>query len=336
VPSEAAGLMTIGALARASGVPVKTIRHYSDLGLLPPADVTSARYRLYRPAALGDLETIRLFRSLDFSLEAIAAIVDRKRPLRESVQLQLDAVDTALRRLRRTRAVLQRALESASDENLPAIVSRLQSIARLDAGERSAIMREAIESHLRGGPVDEAWRLQLWDAAFKNLPDELSDAQWDALFDLMELVHDPSFGASVAAQGRRHWRRMSQADAARSQREMARLIALAVRAHDTGEDFESPRAKRLVATYVRWSARRAGRQPSPAFARALIREAASHDPREERFWELVGVLRGWPPGPLPQTRAFRWLLQALARQFAMRPTRVGYAGGHRSTKSRAC
>lgn len=335
MPSEA-GLMTIGALARASGVPVKTIRHYSDLGLLPPADVTSARYRLYRPAALGDLETIRLFRSLDFSLEAIAAIVDRKRPLRESVKLQLDAVDTALRRLRRTRAVLQRAIDSASDENLPAIVSRLQSIARLDAGERGAIIREAMESHLRGGPVDEAWRARLWDAAFKNLPDELSDVQWDALFDLMELVHDPGFGASVAANGTRHWRNVSEADAARSQREMARLIALAVRAHDTAEDFESPRAKRLVGAYVRWSARRAGRQPTAAFARALVHEAAAQDPREERFWELVGVLRGWPPGPLPQTRAFRWLLQALARQFPVPQRRVGYAGGHRSAKSRAC
>ena len=330
------GLMTIGALARASGVPVKTIRHYSDVGLLPPADVTAARYRLYRPGALGELETIRLFRSLDFSLDAIAAIVDRKRPLRASVRLQLDAVDATLRRLRRTRAVLQRALDSTSDEELPAIVSRLHGIARLDAAERSAIMREAMESHLRGGPVDHAWRTQLWDAAFKNLPDALTDAQWSALFDLMELVHDPSFGASVAAHGARHWRTVSPADAARGQREMARLVALAARAHDTQEGLDTARARRLVGAYVRWSARRAGRQPTAAFARSLVRAAAAHDPREARFWELVGVLRGWPAGPLPQTRAFRWLLSALARQFPVGRARVGYAARRGSATSRAC
>src|SRR5262249_31407564 len=122
-------LLTIGDLARSSGVPIKTIRHYSDLGLLPPARITSARYRLYDPIALADLETIRLFRSLEFSLDAIAAIIGRSRPVRESLQLQLDAVESALRRLRRTRAVLARALEVGSDDELRAVVGRLQSIA---------------------------------------------------------------------------------------------------------------------------------------------------------------------------------------------------------------
>src|ERR671918_138729 len=40
-------LYRIGELARLTGVPVKTIRYYSDLGLLPPAAVRGSGYRLY-------------------------------------------------------------------------------------------------------------------------------------------------------------------------------------------------------------------------------------------------------------------------------------------------
>ena len=308
-------LLTIGELARSSGVPIRTIRHYSDLGLLPPARVTSARYRLYDQMALSDLETIRLFRSLEFSLDAIAAIVGRSRPVRESLQLQLDAVESALRRLRRTRAVLARALEVESDDELRAVVGRLQSIAALDAAERGAIMRAAMESHLRGSSVDERWRAQLWDAAFKGLPDELSDSQWQALFELMDLVHDKRFGAHLAAVGKRYWRHGRKAPSDRAKRELTDLIAVAARAHDDREDSSTPRARRLVLRYLRWSARESGRSATPAYARWLLREAARHDPREERFWELVGIVRGWPPGPSVQTRAFRWLLSAMARQY---------------------
>jgi DNA-binding transcriptional MerR regulator len=311
-------LLTIGELARSSGVPIKTIRHYSNLGLLPPARVTPARYRLYNRVALADLETIRLFRSLEFSLDAVGAILGRSRPVRESLQLQLDAVESALRRLRRTRAVLSRALEVGSDDELRAVVGRLQSIAALDAAERGAIMRAAMESHLHGSPIDEAWRAQLWDAAFKGLPDELSDAQWQALFELMDLVHDQGFGAHLAAMGRRHWRHGRAKPSDRSKRELARLIADAARAHDDREDLATPRARQLVRHYLRWSARQTGKPPVAAHARWLLKEAARHDPREERFWELVGIVRGWPPGPSPQTRAFRWLLKAMAAQFANR------------------
>jgi len=309
-------LLTIGELARSSGVPIKTIRHYSDLGLLPPARVTAARYRLYDRLALADLETIRLFRSLEFPLDAIAAIIGRSRPVRDSLRLQLDAVESALRRLRRTRAVLARALEIGSDDELRAVVGRLQSIAALDAAERGAIMRAAMESHLHGTPVDEAWRAQLWDAAFKGLPDELSDAQWRALFELMDLVHDPGFGAHLAAMGKRHWRHGRAAPSDRSTRELAKLIADAARAHDDHEDWSTQRARRLVKQYLRWSARQTGKSATAAHARWLLREAARHDPREERFWELVGIVRGWPPGPSAHTRAFRWLLKAMAAQFA--------------------
>jgi DNA-binding transcriptional MerR regulator len=41
------GWLKIGELARKLGVPVTTIRHYTDMGLLPVIAETSGGYRLY-------------------------------------------------------------------------------------------------------------------------------------------------------------------------------------------------------------------------------------------------------------------------------------------------
>ena len=52
------GLLTIGELARSAGLTAKTVRFWSDQGLLPPAGRTPAGYRLYGPDALGRLGLI--------------------------------------------------------------------------------------------------------------------------------------------------------------------------------------------------------------------------------------------------------------------------------------
>lgn len=44
---DGTGLLTIGALARATGLPVRTIRYWSDEGALPPVARSSGGYRLY-------------------------------------------------------------------------------------------------------------------------------------------------------------------------------------------------------------------------------------------------------------------------------------------------
>ena len=48
-------LLTIGQLARRSGVPVRTIRFWSDEGILPETDRSAAGYRRYGPDAVARL-----------------------------------------------------------------------------------------------------------------------------------------------------------------------------------------------------------------------------------------------------------------------------------------
>ena len=76
-----------------SGVSVKTIRHYSDTGVLPPSDVTRAGYRLYSEADRSRLELVRALRAAGFGLPTIRNLVEGRGDPSEAMKLQLEAVD---------------------------------------------------------------------------------------------------------------------------------------------------------------------------------------------------------------------------------------------------
>jgi DNA-binding transcriptional MerR regulator len=63
--------MKIGVLAGRSGLPVKTLRYYEDLGLLPAIGRSEGGYRLFAEESLGRLAFIRRLKTLGLSLEEI-------------------------------------------------------------------------------------------------------------------------------------------------------------------------------------------------------------------------------------------------------------------------
>jgi Cu(I)-responsive transcriptional regulator len=66
---------TIGALAKATGSNIETIRYYERIGLLPAPARTSGNYRSYGPDHLARLSFVRRSRELGFSLEAIRELL---------------------------------------------------------------------------------------------------------------------------------------------------------------------------------------------------------------------------------------------------------------------
>ncbi|MFF0654313.1 MerR family transcriptional regulator [Micromonospora tulbaghiae] len=67
---------TVGQVARAARVTVRTLHHYDEIGLLRPSGRTPAGYRRYDEADLDRLQLIRYYRELGFPLEEIAEILD--------------------------------------------------------------------------------------------------------------------------------------------------------------------------------------------------------------------------------------------------------------------
>ena len=68
--------LTIGALAKRTGLTVRTLHHYDQIGLLTPSGRTEGGYRLYSDADILRLERIVLLRGLGMPLTDIAVAID--------------------------------------------------------------------------------------------------------------------------------------------------------------------------------------------------------------------------------------------------------------------
>ena len=85
-------MRTVHEVSRLTGVSIRTLQYYDEIGLLPPASHTEAGYRLYDDRALERLQQILLFRELEFPLKEIKAIVsspdfDKVKALEQQVTL---------------------------------------------------------------------------------------------------------------------------------------------------------------------------------------------------------------------------------------------------------
>ena len=91
-------------VSKLAGVSVRTLHHYDAIGLLPPTTVTEAGYRLYDDTALERLQSILLFRELQFPLKEIGRILDtpgfdRQAALNDQIhllELQREHIDRLL------------------------------------------------------------------------------------------------------------------------------------------------------------------------------------------------------------------------------------------------
>lgn len=85
-------MRTVHEVSKLSGVSIRALHHYDKIGLLRPAQVTEAGYRLYDDTNLERLQLILLFRELKFSLKEIRVILDssdhdRAKILEQQVEL---------------------------------------------------------------------------------------------------------------------------------------------------------------------------------------------------------------------------------------------------------
>lgn len=111
---------SIQEIARLAGTTSRTLRHYHDVGLLPPSRVGRNGYRYYDQAALTRLQRILLLRELGLGLPAIAQVLDGVRDDARALEAHLDwlrrererlddqiaSVETTIHKLRRGEALM--------------------------------------------------------------------------------------------------------------------------------------------------------------------------------------------------------------------------------------
>ena len=69
-------MMTVKQVSVLTGVSVRTLQFYDEIGLLKPTQMTESGYRLYDESALEVLQQILFFKELDFTLKEIKVIME--------------------------------------------------------------------------------------------------------------------------------------------------------------------------------------------------------------------------------------------------------------------
>ncbi|MGK5545669.1 MerR family DNA-binding transcriptional regulator [Streptomyces sp. URMC 127] len=118
---------SIGELATRAGLSVKTIRYYTDIGLLPTAPRSQGGHRRYPPQALEQLQLVRQLRALDVPIVDITGVANEGQGLGDLVAGQLAGTRAQLTELRWREASLQ-ALEECSG---PERLRRLHVLAKI-------------------------------------------------------------------------------------------------------------------------------------------------------------------------------------------------------------
>ena len=164
-------MLTVKEVSRITGVTVRTLHHYDAVGLLKPAKVTQAGYRLYDESTLERLQSILLFRELQFPLSEIKEILDSPRFDRE------EAIAQQIHLLEMQRERINRLIDLAKK------MQRGENTMAFDAFDTNELEQYKAEAKERWGNT----------AAWKESQEKDPGAMADASVGLMALLAE--FGA---------------------------------------------------------------------------------------------------------------------------------------------
>ncbi|MFJ6751514.1 MULTISPECIES: MerR family transcriptional regulator [unclassified Streptomyces] len=302
-------MWSIGELAEHAGVTVKTVRFYSDRGLLPEDARSSGGHRRYGPAALDRLRTIRSLRALDLSVPDVGRILGQEDPLEDALEDviagQLREVGSRLAALRWQEAALQLLRDCTPEER----VERLRLIGAVPAPPNTAaaarFWRRWLPPRLPARVVSA-----ILERAVPQLPDAPTPAQVLAFARLHAFTTGDCTGTGpgqcqpAAHRPDEGYRPAVLYDGLV---EAYTLASPAIRAQRPPHDGEA------LDCFVSAYARSHGTRDTPVFRHGLSRQLAA-DPRVDLYWQLIAELTG-PSEPTPGA-AHDWLLTALDSELA--------------------
>jgi DNA-binding transcriptional MerR regulator len=301
-------LYTIGELARRTGLPVRTIRFYSDAGVLPPTVRSPAGHRLYDIAALTRLELVRALRDLGVDLPTIQRVLGREITVPQAAHAQAEALDAQISILRLRRAVLRAVAKRGSS---PEEMELMHKLAKLSDAERRRIIHEFIDDAFADLDANPEFVTML-RAATPDLPDDPSATQVEAWVELAELVQDPDFKASIRRMAEYQAAERADGDPGGLHHELTMKITERVtEALAGGVDPASGRARRVVDELMGLYAATFGKADTPAYRESVLeRIEVAGDPRAERYFHLLALINGQPAQPslMPVSE---WLVVAL-------------------------
>lgn len=293
-------MWSIGELAERAGVTVKTVRFYSDRGLLPETARSPGGHRLYGPGALERLRLIRSLRTLDLPVPEVSRVLDREDAIEDVLAGQLRDVGSQLTALRWREAAFRLLQDCTPGER----AERLRLIGAVPTPPSTAALARFWRYWL---PPRMPARVvaDILEQAVPQLPGDPTPAQVLAFTRLHALVSGSCDGTDRGQPAAHHpdggYRPAVLYDG------LGEAFALAAPELRAGRP---PFVGDALDCFVSAYARSRGTRDTPAFRRGLSGQLAA-DPRIDRYWQLAAELSG-PDRPTPGA-AHDWLRAALAR-----------------------
>lgn len=223
--------LTIGALAKRTGLTIRTLHHYDEIRLLSPSGRTDAGYRLYSDADIRRLERIVLLRGFGMSLVEIGVALEADgRTLLEMLERQAEIVDAQLQDAARLRARLTGSIAQLRQHDTPSIDDALALIEAAAAYERyfseeqRATLRAraeqlgperiraaegqwselipAVQREMDAGTPPSHPRVLALAEEWQSLLDEFTNGRWDIAAAAGRMMYtDPTARGRIGAMG---------------------------------------------------------------------------------------------------------------------------------------
>lgn len=170
---------TVGDLAKLTGITVRALHHYDEIGLVRPSERTAAGYRLYSDADVERLQQVLLFRELGLPLEEIASAIEQADGREELLRQHRQALVKKRKRLDAMLAAVDAALATKGKPMQPDDVkkmfdgfdhSRYEEEAKQRWGNTDAY-KESARRTKQYGPAEWQQIKEQWGAIYAALAD---------------------------------------------------------------------------------------------------------------------------------------------------------------------
>jgi DNA-binding transcriptional MerR regulator len=303
------GLFSIGELAERTGLSVRTIRFYADVGVVPATGRSVAGHRRYDVEGLARLDLVRTLRDLGLPLSTIRAVLDNGLSLPQVAAAHAQALDTQIATLRIRRAVLRAVAKQ--DTTTAEEASLMHQLARMTDVERAALIQDFIDDSFGDLDANPEF-VEMLRTTTPELPDDPTPEQVQAWVDLAELLQDRDFRASVRRMAEHQAAERADGDHTGLHGDLTVLVQDTVaQAIDRGVEPDTADAIPVLDDLVEAYTRTFGTVDSTDYRAALLRRLeVAKDPRTERYFQLLGTINGWPPQPT-LAPIFDWFTRAL-------------------------
>ena len=311
------GMYSIGDLARRSGLPVRTVRFYSEVGVVPESARSPSGYRRYDHEAVSRLDLVRTLRELGLPLETIRTLLASQTSLTQVANTHVSALDEQIRTLRLRRAVLRAV---ASTETTAQETILMHKLVTMPERKRQSLIDDFLDEAF-GGIDANPELVDLLRTMRPDLPNDPEPEQVIAWVELAELVGDLEFRAAVRRMAEFQAAERANGDQTGLHHDLTVKVIEQVQASiAAGTDPTSPAAATTVNELVSAYATTFDRVDTSEYrAEILHRLNVAADFRTQRYLHLLALINGWTPQP-DLAPIFDWFTSALRTHDALERT----------------